>query len=69
MKSISVTFSERKHLVWGDKLMEGIFFIRELRTENSFVILSAEMIEICQTRASPYLRRELEHGSTNNQRC
>lgn len=48
---MSVTFSERKHFMWRDKLMEGIFFIRELRTPNSFIVilLSAEITIICQT--------------------
>lgn len=31
IKSIGVTFSERKHLMWRDELMEGIFFIWELK--------------------------------------
>lgn len=39
--------------------------------KNSFVVIlpSAEILDNWQTRESSYLRRELEHGGTNNQRC
>lgn len=46
-----VTFSERKNLMWRDKLMESIFFIWELRTQKQFhhhCQLSAEMMQILQ---------------------
>lgn len=31
----NVTFSEREHLMWGDKLMEGILFIWKLKYDIS----------------------------------
>lgn len=37
--NVKVTLSERKNLMWRDKLVEGIFFIRELKKQNSFVFI------------------------------
>lgn len=71
----NVTFSEREHLMWGDKLMEGILFIWKLKYDIScsqkyeFNHLWGLKGDNSDFGVISYLRWELEHGSTNNQRC
>lgn len=47
----NVTFSERKNLVRGDKLMEGVLFIWKLKTEiYSMITPSVEIINMGHLR-------------------
>lgn len=55
--------------MWRNKLVKGFLFIGELMTEGFYQHLLLNKFKELTLQSSSYLRRELKHGCTNNQRC
>lgn len=75
-----VTFSKGKHFMWRNKFMKRVLLIRKLQQQRCKRNLKNSMYKILSTdfnklncasvivRGVGYLRRELEHGSADDER-